>query len=654
MNLRNKAIIILLVIILILFYYGYENRKVDLLTDKEIQWLKEQDELIYAANENAPPLRYIDDKDNQYKGIVIDYINQISLELGVEMQTVPMRWDKALESLSAGDSQICDMFVNEERSKLYLFTNPIYNLRTVLVVKHKDEIDLKQLNNMVIATEKGDYANNYLEENYPGATLLYVQNINEGMDLLVSGKVEAVIGDEPVITYLLNKRDDMLNLNLNNNVLYEKEVVLAVSKAKPELVPILNKVIKQINKKGQLEKIQQKWFGISTPLITNSTKDDIIKIIVFPAFILGIILVFISLNNFSLKKLVKIRTNELEHNRNELQIIFDGITELMLVVGSNKKIINGNKGFADYLSISSETMIGQTCDKYLKNFCGDCSKCQIDDTLKLKKNIRKERFVGNEIFEMISYPLKGVDNTVIISLQNVTIEEVNKNQMLQSNKMIAVGQLAAGMAHEIRNPLGIIRTQSYLLRINDKIDEQMNKSLDFIDTGVNRASTIIDNILNFSRLSNNTSETIILFDMISNIIELHRDLIQKKKINVILSCNEDKKVRINLESMKHIILNLTSNAIDSMDDNGILKIGAYIESEEITIVVEDNGCGIEKHNLEKIFNPFFTTKELGQGTGLGLFIVYSEVEKLSGKIKVHSDLGAGSKFSVSIPMKGCI
>jgi len=654
MNLRNKTIIILLVIILILFYYGYENRKVDLLTDKEIQWLKEQGEFIYAANENAPPLRYIDDKDNQYKGIVIDYINQISLELGVEMQTVPMRWDKALESLSVGDSQICDMFINEERSKLYLFTNPIYNLRTVLVVKDKNEIDLKQLNNMVIATEKGDYANNYLEENYPDATLLYVQNINEGMDLLVSGKVEAVIGDEPVITYLLNKRVDMLNLNINNYVLYEKEVVLAVSKEKPELVPILNKAIKQINKRGQLEKIQQKWFGISTPLITHSTKDDIIKIIVFPAFIIGIIFIFISLNNFSLKKLVKKRTNELEHNRNELQIIFDGITELMLVVGLNKKIINGNKGFADYLSISSETMIGQTCEKYLKNFCGDCSECQIDDTLKLKKNIKKERFVGNEIFEMISYPLKGVDNTVIISLQNITIEEVNKNQMLQSNKMIAIGQLAAGMAHEIRNPLGIIRTQSYLLRISDKIDDQMSKSLDFIDTGVNRASTIIDNILNFSRLSSNTSETIVLFDMISNIIELHRDLIHKKKINVILSCDEDKIVQINIESMKHIILNLTSNAIDSMYENGELKICAYIENEEIIIVVEDNGCGIEKHNLEKIFNPFFTTKELGQGTGLGLFIVYSEVEKLNGKIKVHSDLGVGSKFSVAIPMKGCI
>ena len=652
MNTKSRAIIILLVILSIVFYYVYENRKVDFLTDKEIQWLREQDELIYAANDNAPPLRFVDGKDNQYKGIVIDYINLISLELGVEMQTVPMRWDKALESLNIGNSQICDMFINEERSKLYLFTNPIYNLRTVLVVKDNEEFDLKKLNNMVIATEKGDYANSYLEQHYPNATLVYVQNVNEGLDLLIEETVDAVIGDEPVITYLLNKREDLLKLNIYNYVLYEEEVAFAVSKTMPELVPILNKAIKQINKRGQLEKIQQKWFGISTPLITNSVQKDFIKIIMFPAFILGLFLIFISLNNFSLKKLVKIRTNELEHSRNELQIIFDGITELMLVVDLNKRIINGNRGFADYLSISSDMMLGQTCEKYLKNFCGDCRECQIDATLKLQKNIKQEKLVGNEIFEMISYPLKGVDNTVLISLKNVTIEQINKNQMLQSNKMIAVGQLAAGMAHEIRNPLGIIRTQSYLLRINDKFDEQMKKSLDFIDTGVNRASTIIDNILNFSRLSNNKNETIILYDIISNIIELQRDLIKKKMINVIILCERGEKVQLNIESLKHIILNLTSNAIDSMDYNGILKISAIVRDEDIIILCEDNGCGIEKYHIEKIFNPFFTTKELGQGTGLGLFIVYSEVEKLNGKIDVQSDLGAGSKFTITIPKKG--
>lgn len=652
MKMRFKLIVLLLIIISIVSFYAYENSRVDFLTDKEIQWLKEQDEIIYAANDNAPPLRFVDKKDNQYKGVVIDYINQISLELGVEMQTVPMRWDKALESLSNGETQICDMFVNEERSKHYLFTNPIYNLRSVLVVKDRQELDLKQINHMVIATETGDYANNYLEQHYPGAELVYVNNINEGLKLLVEGSVEAVIGDEPVITYLLNSNEDWKSLNLYNYVLYEEEVVFAVSKSKPELVTILNKAIKQINKRGQLEKIQQKWFGISTPLITNSTKTDIINIIIIPALILIIVLIFISLNNLSLKKQVKVRTNELEHSRNELQIIFDGISEYMLVVGLNKRIINGNKGLADYLTIQSDAMIGQTCDKYLTKFCVNCSDCQIDETLKLQKNIQRERLVGNEIFEMISYPLKGVENTVLISLKNITIEQINKNKMLQANKMIAVGQLAAGMAHEIRNPLGIIRTQSYLLRICDKVDAQMKRSLDYIDTGVNRASGIIDNILNFSRLSNDNNEIIVLYDMISSIIELQDDLIRKKKINIVLSCEKNEKIRLNIESLKHIILNITSNAIDSMNEDGILKISAVLENEEIILSFEDNGCGIDKQNIEKVFNPFFTTKELGEGTGLGLFIVYSEVEKLGGKIEVQSDLGVGTKFTITIPKKG--
>lgn len=651
MKTRTKLIIILLIIILIVSFYVYENSRADILTDKEAQWLKDQDEIIYAANDNAPPLRFVDKKDSQYKGVVIDYINQISLELGVEMQTVPMRWDKALESLTKGDTHICDMFVNEERSKFYLFTNPIYNLRSVLVVRDKQEFDLKKINHMVIATEKGDYANNYLEQQYPDSTLIYVNNLNDGLKLLVEGSVEAVIGDEPVITYLLNSNEDWKSLNLYNYILYEEEVVFAVSKAKPELVTILNKAIKQINKRGQLEKIQQKWFGISTPLITNSTK-NIINIIIIPALVLVIILIFISLNNLSLKRQVRVRTNELEHSRNELQIIFDGISEYMLVVGINKKIINGNKGLADYLNIQSDTMIGQTCNKFIKKFCTNCSNCQIDETLKLQKNIQREILVGNEIFEMISYPLKGVENTVLISLKNITIEQINKNKMLQANKMIAVGQLAAGMAHEIRNPLGIIRTQSYLLRICDRFDENMKKSLDYIDTGVNRASSIIDNILNFSRLSSDNNEIIVLYEMISSIISLQEDLIKKKKINVVILCEKAEKVCLNIESLKHIILNITSNAIDSMNENGTLRINANVLNEEIVLHFEDNGCGIDKQNIEKIFNPFFTTKELGEGTGLGLFIVYSEVEKLGGKIEVQSELGVGTKLTIKIPKKG--
>jgi polar amino acid transport system substrate-binding protein len=217
--------------------------------------------------------------------------------------------------------------------------------------------------------------------------------------------------------------------------------------------------------------------------------------------------------------------------------------------------------------------------------------------------------------------------------------------------MIAVGQLAAGMAHEIRNPLGIVRTQSYLLRMNDKIEEAALKSLDFIDSAVSRASKIIDNILSFSRLSNNESKIIDINQMVSKLIEMHNDAIKKNDINVKVESNITGEIKINEDSLEHIILNLLSNSADAMEGGGDLLIATHIDNNDLIIICQDTGSGIDDNIMNNIFNPFFTTKELGKGTGLGLFIVYSEVEKLNGKIDVKSKINEGTIFTITIPLE---
>lgn len=652
-NKRNVIIVISFLLILTAqFYVNKVNGKY--LTAEEKQWLKNQDAIIYAANENAPPLRFVDELDNQYKGVVVDFVNQMSLELGIDIQTVPMQWDDALNSLKEGRTHLCDMFINKERSQHYLFTDSIYNLRTVLLTNTIENFEKRKINNMKIATELGDYANNYLKENYPGAELIYTHNVEEGLELFINGKADAVIGDEPLITYLLLERNENLNPAYTNIILYQQEVVFGVAKNKPELVPILNKVIAQIKEKGQLEKIQQKWFGISTPLTDDGNKAEIFKNIIIVSVLAGGIFVFIILNNLSLQRLVKIRTRELETNRNELQIIFDGIPDFMLAVGNDKRVQKINKRFADYLKVSSNDVIGEGCSNYIEKFCHGCDNCLINEANLSEKKINKEVKAGYDVYEMSFQPLKDTYNTVLISIKNITMDKINRNKILQTNKMIAVGQLAAGMAHQIRNPLGIIRMQSYLIRINENIDNGIIKSLDFIDTAVNRSSKIIENILSFSRLSSNVENSIDINQMIDRIIEMHNDSFTKNRITVKIESNLKEQLRLNEESLEHIIINLISNSIDAMNSGGNLIIKTCVIDDLLTLICEDNGCGIDEKDINDIFNPFFTTKEFGKGTGLGLFIVYSEVEKLNGKIDVKSQLNEGTTFIITIPLQGRI
>lgn len=650
MNRKSAALIFIFLLAGIVIFINSINDKKQL-TEYEIEWLKSQDAIIYAANENAPPLRFVDKLDNQYKGVVVDIVNLLSLELGTDIQTVPMKWDEALLSLKEGRTHLCDMFINKERSQNYLFTDPIYNLRTVLLTKADENIEIKDINNMKISTELGDYANRYLEENYPGAELVYTRNVEEAFKLFMDGEVDAAIGDEPIITFLLVEQNDNLNLEYSNIILYEEEVVFGVAKDKPMLVNILNKGINQLKNKGQLEKIQQKWFGISTPLTFEANQSEVIRKIVITAIIIGSALILILLYNFQLQELVRNRTEELENSRNELQIIFDGISEFMLVVDENKNVLRINKSLAEYLPVAKEYTIGQKCDLYINRFCNDCGNCLLEEAFSNDKNIKREVMADNEVYEMSFQHLKDINNTLLIRIKNITLDKINRNRILQTNKMIAVGQLAAGMAHEIRNPLGIVRTQSYLLRMNDKIEETALKSLDFIDSAVSRASKIIDNILSFSRLSNNESKIIDINQMVSKLIEMHNDAIKKNDINVKVESNIIDEIKINGDSLEHIILNLLSNSVDAMEGGGDLLIATHLENNNLIIICQDTGIGIDDNSMNNIFNPFFTTKELGKGTGLGLFIVYSEVEKLNGKIDVKSKINEGTIFTITIPLE---
>lgn len=627
-----------------------------ILSDKEKEWLKKQGVLVYSADRNAPPLRFVDPADNQYKGVVVDYVNSLSLELGVKIELHPLLWEKALEKLSKGETDLCDMFKSEERSKYYLFTKPIYNLRGVLAVRASDSRikSVSDLNGKILATQKGDYLNEYMKINYPKVKLYYVADVQEAIKLLSEGKVDAVGGDEPVVLYQIDKNNLKNIIKIIDPPLYENEVVFAVPKSKPELITILNKGIDSLNKKGHLEKIQQKWFGISTPIVKAMDIGKIKKYFLISALIILLIFIMMFIWNQSLKKQVKLRTKELEDSRNDLQIVFDGMTEYMIVIDKNKNIVNVNKAFLDYTQKPKKDIVNNSCTNYLKSFCDGCDNCIIYKIFTTKENYESEVCIKNDVYSLHIYPLldslRNVKNVLMV-INNITNEKISKNQILQANKMIAIGQLAAGIAHEIRNPLGIVRNHSFILRGLTNGDEKINKSLNYIDSAVERASKIIDNLLNFSRISDNQLEWTNIKSFIENILELQNKYMQKRSITLDVQCDDTLTCLINQESLKHILINLITNAADAINEKGNINIKAYKINDGIMIECIDTGCGIKKEDIEKIFNPFYTTKGPDKGTGLGLYIVYNEVKKLNGVITVESEVGKGTKFKVYFPVK---
>ncbi len=641
-------VVIFAVLALIGFRYEKEQALLSSVADNE-----EYEDLIYGADDSAPPLRFVD-TDGIYKGVVVDYMNQISLELGIEIRCMPYKWEDALEALDKGETDFCDMFISPSRSEKYVFTDPIYILRTVIAVENGADYSLSDINHLRIATQKGDYANEYLKEHYPAAELIYVHDVGEGLSFLAESKVDAVIGDEPVLYYYADKKNLKDKIKMINTALYEEEVVIAMSKKNQDLVEPFNIAIKNMKSAGQLEKIQQKWFGISTPLIRTEDNTKKLIYLLIALLVICLIAIFKQVETRFLKRVVKERTFELEENRNELNLIFNEMPEAVIITDSSLRIVNCNK-VAEGLLGESERLIGKKYCDCLKTFCGGCEKCPVSEVLSGSGEVMRKVQAEGKIYEIRVFRIESPADKqmAMITIKNITEEEIRNKHLLQTSKMIAVGQLAAGMAHQIRNPLGIIRTHSYIIR-QQTDSEQILKSLAYIDESVRRSGRIVDNVMNFWRISDIKGGRFSVKQLITGIVDLEMSGIKKKQIQMDISCDENLIFSTNQESLKHILINLIQNAADAVSGPlGKIFISARLdEADMLEIRCNDNGCGIKEEDMGNLFNPFFTTKDPGKGTGLGLYIVYSEVENLGGTIEVESKEGEGACFTVKLPKMG--
>lgn len=578
---KKKWIIgLLTAVVLILFANSYYQLEYNMsllnlfveeswLTAEERAYLNAHGDLIYGSDQNSPPLRYVNEKTGQYEGLVIDYIAALSMELGVNIQTKPMVWNEALIAIDQGDTDLCDMYASKERAKRFLFSEPVYYQRgAILVVGGSNLImDQADLEGKKIAAIQGDYVFEHLKENYHQVDTVPTKDLRSAIHALQNNQVDAVLGDESVISYYLAHENLSEKYVLLSSYLYEREAFLGVDKENTKLLKILNKAIYRLNRKDTMERIHDKWFA-GQPLITkNRNTEKYLLIIQFILVVAGMSAVALYYWNWQLKREVKRQTEALSLSNHELE-----------------------KAFNEY--------------------------------------------------------------------------KLAEKRMLQSHKMAAVGQLAAGIAHEIRTPLGIIRNASFIVkRENQKMikssepllkaqtDNTVTKQLEVIEQSVDRANRIIDNLLNFSRISDDRISEINLKAFVEDLWKLNKNAWRSQNIHFRLEGEDQLQQAVYVESLKHVLLNLFSNAVDAMPDGGELfvRLETDMVADSVVMSVSDTGHGMSEKTIAQLFDPFFTTKDSSKGTGLGLYIVYNEIQKMGAQITVESKLEQGSTFAIILP-----
>lgn len=490
-----------------------------------------------GGDNNYPPYEFVDDNDN-FRGFNVDIIRAIAIELGLEIELVPNSWENTMELLKTGEiDAIQGMTMTPEREKIYDFTDEIVmNSQNIFVLKNSSIInDINDLSGKKVSIQSKDVSKE-ITRRIPDVTVIPKTNQLESLESLLSGEVDAYIGNRLTGIYYVQTFDLTESVKIVGEPLYPTRYCIAVDKGNTELLNLLNSGLKAIKSNGTYEKIYKKWFGENI-LDINQKWKSILSILLVALFISMIFIYITHYWNKKLKEEVEIRSKE------------------------------------------------------------------------------------------------------IIELNNIA---------MHNDKMQSLGKLSSSIAHELRNPLTSIKAFIDLIPLKIEDDGFRNELIKIVPQEIKRLDDLVGSLLDYSRPKNPNPRKIILDNILSDVLTLLKQKIKEKKIQVSIS-GTDVYFYADEAQMKQILINIILNSIDAIDDNGQIQIDGSISKSKAIISIKDNGVGVPDEIMNKLFDPFFTSKK--SGYGIGLSVTDRLVKENKGEIKLFSEINKGTTVVIYMPME---
>ncbi len=646
------------------------------------------------GDHNYPPFEYIDDAGNP-AGFNIEIVKAVAeiMNLDISIQLGP--WDKARRELEKGEiDALAGMYKTKERDKIVDFSIPhLVVSYAIFVRKNSDIKSLNDVRDRLIIVQKDDLGNDYVRQKQLTHKIIEKGDWEDTLKSLSEGEGDCAIVSRLQGLRLINKLG-IKNLKSVGPPIIQRKYCIAVKEGDYKLLAKINEGLSLIKTTGKYEKIYEKWFGIYEKNSLNKKLKYLAGII----FILIVIAGTGFLWSWSLRKSVAVKTRELQESEEKFRIIAEQ-TRLGIAILQDDTLKFVNQAFADIFQYPMEEMLSWKELPYKEII-------HSEDYLMVYNEAQKKQRGDDDSNNNYEYRILSKDGRIkwiethsktalyngqpadLIALTDITEKKITQELLIQTEKMMSIGGLAAGMAHEINNPLGIIShgIQNTMRRLNTekednaKVAEECGTDMESINcylekrkifrylegihSAVDRAAEIISTMLKFSRRSDQNVSSANINLLLEEAIDLaSKDFDLKKKFDF-------KKIRINKKysssipsikcyktEIEQVIMNLLKNAAQAMNDNKNgpppqIIIETSLEEKNIIIKITDNGPGIEKEKLKYVFEPFYTTKPVGTGTGLGLSISYYIITKNHrGDITVNSEPGSGSTFTIRLPLE---
>ncbi|OGU16982.1 MAG: PAS domain-containing sensor histidine kinase [Geobacteraceae bacterium GWC2_53_11] len=360
---------------------------------------------------------------------------------------------------------------------------------------------------------------------------------------------------------------------------------------------------------------------------------------------------------------------KLRNKKNELQAIFDSVNDGVIVFDHNGSIQHLNHICPQFFP--EEILAGGGCrDVFHPDVALSPHNCPVELALHGERVETSMVFVREgsnpRYIDITANPIQdelGEKTRALVFLRDVTLKRLHEMQLIQTEKMSSIGVLATGIAHEINNPLTSVAgyAEALLRRFrgepslakDNRLDD-FPKYLEVIVREAYHCKGIIGSLLNFGRKSDGLLVTVNLNGLLEEILELLKHQPNYGEIDVIARLNDSiPPILGDPSGLRQVFMNLVINACHAIKDGGKVEVTtSYSDKDQaIFVQVSDTGCGIAHEVIDRIWDPFFTTKEVGKGIGLGLALSYNIVKRHGGEISVKSTVGEGSQFTVTLPVR---
>ena len=643
--------------------------------------------IIIGGNKDFAPYEYLN-AEGVPAGHNIDLIKAVAQKEGLNIKIILDTWHNTRRLLEEKKiDAVTGMLFSRERDKIFDFSVPYLVVPYSLFKRKETPLhSIDDVKGKEIIVVEGVYAHDWLIEEQFTDFIILVNSPTEALQLLASGK-----HDFTVLPRLHgeNLLDDLKIKNVESAgpPALVRKISFAVAEGNSALLAELNEGLASLHQSGEYDEIYLKWFSV------NKYKKNISKItkyVLFIFFVVILLLLTVLFWNWLLKQAVRRKTKEVCQNQERLSQIVENIPIPAYVVDENRIVTHWNRACELLTGEAANQMVGTR--NYHKALYGNQAYSIVDLLLEgdLTKRVqqhdsrtyRESSILAGAYETEMYFSNLGIDGKwlygtaallkaesgktsgAIETWQDLTESKQLERQVIQSQKMEAIGTLAAGIAHDFNNILTAVSGHAELALLDSPKDSTLAENLKQIRAAGMRAKKLVQQILTFSRHAEIETEPVQFGAIVEETLRLISSSLPVN-IKVRQDIQSDALVMADATHIHQIVMNLCTNASHAMCDGGILGVRlveVQIEEEQILpdgylvagrfikLSVSDTGQGIPLEVRNKILDPFFTTKKRGEGTGMGLSVTHGIVKQYKGLIDFDTEPGKGSTFHVYLPV----